>query len=202
LRSVHTIREGLRNDCAGRIGVCVDLISTETLHRSVMNAGPCLAKIPSGDKMSLTPELGRRFGRGFPLGRGQSVTAERNNNTAKPAPRRQQTYAPRRLSSISLSSDRSTDSAGQIVAMMQTAESRHGFNSATMRRMVSRNSLLTHFPPARVRCRESQVQQSLNPDLCHRTTVSGWTRINARFHPSQSHRNVNQNNRSGAANLG
>ena len=34
--------------------------------------------------------------------------------------------------------------------------------SATMRKMSSRNSLLTHFRPAWTRCRESQVQYSLN----------------------------------------
>jgi len=55
-----------------------------------------------------------------------------------------------------------------------------------MRKMSSRNSLLTHFLPARDRCLESQVQYNLNPARCQRTTVSGWTRINARRQPTQS----------------
>jgi hypothetical protein len=68
--------------------------------------------------------------------------------------------------------------------------------------MSSRNSLLTHFLPTRVRCRESHVQYSLNPVRCQRTTVSGWTMINARFHPGQIRCKITQNNLSGAANRG
>jgi len=71
-----------------------------------------------------------------------------------------------------------------------------------MRKISTRNSLLTHFLPRRVRCRESHVQYSLNPARCQRTTVSGWTRINACFHSGQSRRKITQNNLSGAANLG
>jgi hypothetical protein len=56
--------------------------------------------------------------------------------------------------------------------------------SATMRKMSSRSSRLTHFLPTRFRCRESHVQYNLNLALCQRTTVSGWTRINACFHPA------------------
>jgi hypothetical protein len=32
----------------------------------------------------------------------------------------------------------------------------------------------------------------LNPARCQRTTVSGWTRINACFHPGQNHRKITQ----------
>lgn len=70
--------------------------------------------------------------------------------------------------------------------------------SATMRKMSSCNSLLTHFLPARFRCRESHVQNNLNPARCERPTVSGWMKINARFHPGQSRRNITQNNLSEA----
>src|ERR1039458_6792833 len=65
--------------------------------------------------------------------------------------------------------------------------------SATMRKISSRNSLLTHFLPALNRRRESHVQYSLNPARCQRTTVSGWTRINACFHSGQSCRKITQN---------
>jgi hypothetical protein len=34
----------------------------------------------------------------------------------------------------------------------------------------------------------------LNPARCQRTTVSGWTRINATFHPGHSRRKITQNN--------
>jgi len=34
------------------------------------------------------------------------------------------------------------------------------------------------------------------------TTVSGWTRINARFHPGQNRRSITQNHRSEAENRG
>jgi hypothetical protein len=64
--------------------------------------------------------------------------------------------------------------------------------SATMRKISSRSSLLTHFLPARTRCRESQVQYSLKPARCHRTAVSGWTRINACLHPDQNRRKMTQ----------
>ena len=66
--------------------------------------------------------------------------------------------------------------------------------SAAMRTMSSRNSLPTHFLPARVGCRESHAQYNLNPARCQRTTVSGWTRIKACFHPGQSRRSTTQNN--------
>jgi hypothetical protein len=57
----------------------------------------CLAKIPSWDKMRLTPELGGRFGRGFQLGRGRPVAAERKISKARPALCRRRTYASHRL---------------------------------------------------------------------------------------------------------
>jgi hypothetical protein len=66
--------------------------------------------------------------------------------------------------------------------------------SATMREMSSRSSMLTHFLPARVRCRESHSQYNLNPALCQPTTVSGWTKISACFHPGQKRRKSTQNN--------
>jgi hypothetical protein len=51
-----------------------------------------------------------------------SVIAERNNSTAKPAPRRWQAHFTRRLFSIPLIVDRRTDSGSKVVATMQTAE--------------------------------------------------------------------------------
>jgi hypothetical protein len=72
--------------------------------------------------------------------------------------------------------------------------------SATVRKMRSHNFLLTHLLPARTWCRESHVQYNLNPAQRQRTTISDWTRINARFHPGQSRRNITRNDRSGAAN--
>jgi len=74
--------------------------------------------------------------------------------------------------------------------------------SDTLRKMSSPTSLLTHLLPARVRCREIQVQLSWNPARCQRTTVSGWTRINARFQPGHSRRKITQNSRSEPANRG
>src|SRR5580704_15697468 len=74
--------------------------------------------------------------------------------------------------------------------------------SATMRKISSRSSLLTHFLPARTRCRESQVQYGLKPARCHRTTVSGWTRINACLHPDQNRRNMTQKSLSMTARRG
>jgi hypothetical protein len=41
-----------------------------------------------------------------------------------------------------------------------------------MRKMSSRSSMLTHFLPAGVRCRERHPQYNLNPALCQRATVS------------------------------
>jgi hypothetical protein len=57
--------------------------------------------------------------------------------------------------------------------------------STTIRKISARTSLLTRFLPATVRCRESHAQYWLNPALCQRTTVSGWTMIRACFQPLQ-----------------
>ncbi|HMF62465.1 MAG TPA: hypothetical protein VK608_00120, partial [Edaphobacter sp.] len=65
-----------------------------------------------------------------------------------------------------------------------------GWVSATMRKISSRVSLLTHFRPARALCRERHVQYSLKPARCQATTVSGWTMTSARFHPGQNRRNT------------
>src|SRR5580658_3818913 len=65
--------------------------------------------------------------------------------------------------------------------------------SATMRKISSRNSLLTHFLPARTRRCESHVQYSLNPARCQRTQVSGWTKINVCIRSGQSRRKITQN---------
>ena len=62
--------------------------------------------------------------------------------------------------------------------------------------------MLMHFLPARVRCRESQAQYALNPARCQRTTVSGWTKINACCHPDQNRFSTTQNYRSKIANRG
>jgi hypothetical protein len=35
---------------------------------------------------------------------------------------------------------------------------------------------------------EFDAQYNLNPALCQRTTVSGWTKISACFHPGQKRR--------------
>src|ERR1039457_1509510 len=66
--------------------------------------------------------------------------------------------------------------------------------TATMRKMSSRNSLLTHFLPTRTRCLESHVQYNLNPARCQRITVSGWTRSKTRFHSDHTRRKRTQNN--------
>ena len=66
--------------------------------------------------------------------------------------------------------------------------------SATMRKMSSRSSMLTHFLPAQVRCRESHPQYNLNPARCQRTTVSGWTKISASLQSGQKRRKSTQNN--------
>jgi hypothetical protein len=54
--------------------------------------------------------------------------------------------------------------------------------------------MLTRFLPGQDLCRESHVQYALNPARCQRTTVSGWTRINACFHPDQNRFSTIQNN--------
>ena len=77
-----------------------------------------------------------------------------------------------------------------------------GWVSATMRKISSRVSLLTHFRPARALCRERHVQYSLKPARCQATTVSGWTMTSARFHPGQNRRNTTQKTLSGAVSLG
>src|SRR6202165_2412623 len=74
--------------------------------------------------------------------------------------------------------------------------------SATMRKISSRNSRLTHFLPTWVLRREIQAQYNLKPSRCQRTTVSGWTRINARFHPGHSRRHITEKSLAGAANCG
>ena len=68
--------------------------------------------------------------------------------------------------------------------------------SATMRKISSRISLLIGFLPTAFRAREIQRQYSRNPARCHRTTVSGVTRINGRFQPDQTFRKTTQNSRS------
>src|ERR1035441_9901103 len=72
--------------------------------------------------------------------------------------------------------------------------------SLTILKISSRTSLLTHFLPERFRFRESHFQYSLNPDLCQRTTVSGWIRIKAFRQSVQRRRKTIQNNLSGAEN--
>ena len=74
--------------------------------------------------------------------------------------------------------------------------------SATMRKMSSRSSAPIRLRPGLIRCRESQAQYALNPARCQRTTVSGWTRINACFHPNQNRLSTTQNSRSKIANRG
>jgi len=62
--------------------------------------------------------------------------------------------------------------------------------------------MLTHFLPARVRCRERHPQYDLNPALCQRTTVSGWTKISACFQSDHKCRKSTQNNLSETATRG
>src|ERR1035441_10031507 len=60
--------------------------------------------------------------------------------------------------------------------------------STTMRRINSRNSLLTHFLPTGARCRESHLQYNLKPARGQRTTVSGWMRSSGakpKIHPAK-----------------
>ena len=71
-----------------------------------------------------------------------------------------------------------------------------------MRKISSRNSLLTHFRPTRALCCEHHVQYSLKPARCQRTTVSGWTMTSVRFHPDQNRRSITQKTLSGAVSLG
>src|ERR1039457_2603898 len=52
------------------------------------------------------------------------------------------------------------------------------------------------------RCRESHLQYNLKPARCQRTTVSGWMRISARFHPGQRRRKIPQKNLSEIPNRG
>lgn len=74
--------------------------------------------------------------------------------------------------------------------------------SETMRKMRSRNSLLTHFLPAFVRCHEIHVQYNLKPPRCHRTTMLGCTRINARRQSTQSRLSITQNSLSDGMSCG
>ena len=71
-----------------------------------------------------------------------------------------------------------------------------------MRKISSRNSLLTHFRPGRALFRERHVQYNLKPARCQRTTVSGWMMTSARFHPDQNHRSITQKTLSAVASLG
>ena len=70
--------------------------------------------------------------------------------------------------------------------------------SATMRMMSTRISQLTRFLDTGTRYRENRVQYNLNPARCQRTMLSGWMRMNGRFHPAQSRCNITHNNRSQA----
>ena len=74
--------------------------------------------------------------------------------------------------------------------------------SVTIRKISSRNSLLTHFRPARVLCRERHVQYSLKPARCQAATVSGRTITSVRFHPDQNRRSITQKTLSGVVSLG
>jgi hypothetical protein len=74
--------------------------------------------------------------------------------------------------------------------------------SATMRKISSRSSLLTHFRPARALCREHHVQYNLKPARCQRTPVSGWTMTSVRLHPDQNPRSITQKTLSEVASLG
>src|ERR1035441_9570218 len=65
--------------------------------------------------------------------------------------------------------------------------------SVAMRKISSRTSLLIGFLPTACRAREIQLQYSRNPVRCHRTTVSGVTRINDLFPPDHDLRRTTQN---------
>lgn len=84
---------------------------------------------------------------------------------------------------------------------MNTWCSHIGF-SATMRKMSSRNSPLTHLLPTATRCREIHFQYNLNPARCQRTTVSGCRSIRDCSQPGQSRLRRTRNILSGVLNLG
>jgi hypothetical protein len=85
---------------------------------------------------------------------------------------------------------------------MYTRRAPHLGFSPTIRKISSRNSLLTRFRPARVLCCEHHVQYNLKPVLCQPTTVSGWTITSVRFHPDQNRRSIIQKTLSAVVSLG
>jgi len=74
--------------------------------------------------------------------------------------------------------------------------------SATIRKIRSRTSFEILFLPVTRRALEIARQYRANPDLCHRTTVSGLTTIRACFHPHQNLRANTQKILSSIVSLG
>src|SRR5712671_1712096 len=74
--------------------------------------------------------------------------------------------------------------------------------SATIRKIRSRTSFEILFLPVTGRALEIARQYRANPDLCHRTTVSGLTTMRACFHPDQNLRANTQKILSSIVSLG
>jgi hypothetical protein len=91
----------------------------------------CLAKTPSGCQMSLMRERGSSLESDLQLGRSRSVAEEHNKDAAMPCVRGRQARFSPWLSWILFRMDRSADSGGQLVAMMQATKPWHRNNPAT-----------------------------------------------------------------------
>src|ERR1019366_2446709 len=74
--------------------------------------------------------------------------------------------------------------------------------STIIRKISSRNYLLTDLLPTPRRFRESHFQYNLKPARCQRITVSVWTRIKTRRQSGHRRRRMTQNSLSGVENRG
>lgn len=73
------------------------------------------------------------------MGMDRLALAEHGRNVAKHIIRNRQVHVSRRLSSVPSGLDRRADSGGQVVAMMQTAEPRHGYDLVIHRNLRRRS---------------------------------------------------------------
>ena len=81
--------------------------------------------------MHLIDQPGSRCGSSFPLGIDRSVTACENQKKADRTVRGCRAHCSRRLSSISLQTDRRADSGSQVVAMMHATKPWHRYHPTT-----------------------------------------------------------------------
>jgi hypothetical protein len=93
--------------------------------------GLSIAKIPSGRKSSLIFRQESVLEGAFDREKGRLVATDRQEDTAKSAARVRWVQVPRIFSSTLTREVRSSDSGGQIVTMMRTAELGHGYDLAT-----------------------------------------------------------------------